>query len=562
MHLTEALTVIKPNRKAILFLGAGFAAEAKNKGGKTVPSSVALSRRILEKLEIEGTAELSLAIDELRNQADNTDAFQFLSDELTAVEITDTQREIINQIPWHRIYTTNIDTIYKENYQNRVIDANDSVDEIKVGDLIQLHGSIHNCSSHNYFHKLKMGEQNYVAGSHSQNIYLDQLQNDLFECDVFVVIGYNMGDPNLSNLFFKSKNLMNKCFVFSGTPDNLSRHRIELIGHNTNLKSHDFLSMYKNAPKSGEVVPPLTYAVRAEYSTKKVTRIAQQNLLVFGRYDQNIARTIWTEESGETYLIYREIAKELSFSPFGYIHVLHGHLGNGKSLIFEEAMFRSAAKSVKTYRLDESIGLDQLKYALSNLPSHSRVFYEGDVFIVKDVSSIVAEKSISFCVSCRTTTFRVAASGLYQSAKGMIKVLNANRLSISEVEQFSTLISEMGFWPDELSRLKPEKRNGTLIHQFESNLSAILVKIFENEVIKELISEDWNKTKIQIDKIKDHFAVKSYLQCIDVSIPPYIINQFQNIDFIRRGQFDSEIITNDFDGTVAFNNAIIGEYVI
>ncbi|WP_165504408.1 SIR2 family protein [Rhizobium laguerreae] len=312
MHLNEAIISIREDRKAILFLGAGFAAEAINIAGETTPSSIELSKRILSKLEIDGNADLSLAIDELRNQTPNDECLNFLREQLVVDEISSTQDFILNKMPWRRVYSTNIDNIAPKFYRNRVIDANDPIDSFANGDLIQLHGSIENCSATNFFQRLKMGEQNYISGSHSTNTYIDQLQNDLFECDCCIVVGYSMGDPNLSQIFFKADQLINKCFVFSGTPGRLAAHRINLIGNNTNLKSSDLVTLYQNTPKTGETIPPLTEIDRAEYSTKDLTRIIQQNLLVFGRFDHNVARTIWNEQRNNTYVVRREISQKIS----------------------------------------------------------------------------------------------------------------------------------------------------------------------------------------------------------------------------------------------------------
>jgi hypothetical protein len=63
MDLTDALQYIQKNRRAVLFLGAGFSNSTKNQLGLETPSGSQLSSRILERLKIPGAAPLGLAID-------------------------------------------------------------------------------------------------------------------------------------------------------------------------------------------------------------------------------------------------------------------------------------------------------------------------------------------------------------------------------------------------------------------------------------------------------------------------------------------------------------------
>lgn len=101
----------------------------------------------------------------------------------------------------------------------------------------------------NYYKRVKMGEQLYVAGSHSNSPYHALLQQDLFEADCIIVIGYSMGDPDLATLFYgSSPDLANKRFVFSGNTGARDHHRISFIGNDTKKTSTDFLSLVDSLP--------------------------------------------------------------------------------------------------------------------------------------------------------------------------------------------------------------------------------------------------------------------------------------------------------------------------
>jgi hypothetical protein len=229
MDLQSATKYITKNRKAVLFLGAGFSLDAKTEQENFVPNSKLLSQAIMSTLSIPGDFPLAFAIDKLRESQTPKDAFNFLQETLSCDKLSKTQTDLL-AYPWHRIYTTNIDNIGRQIFGDKCHDATESFQEPESGDFIYLHGDLSQCSHINYYQKVKMGEQLYIAGSHKNTEYRDQLAKDLSECDACFVIGYGMGDEDLAQLFYNSPDFQNKCFVFSGDTDLETNYRISLIG--------------------------------------------------------------------------------------------------------------------------------------------------------------------------------------------------------------------------------------------------------------------------------------------------------------------------------------------
>src|SRR4051812_35187218 len=92
----------------------------------------------------------------------------------------------------------------------------------------------------------------YLSGAGAASGYLHLLRQDLYECDSAFVIGYSMADPNLAEIFFNTADLLNKCFVFSGRADELSAHRIALVGTDTGLSLADFVGEIQSRPADSE----------------------------------------------------------------------------------------------------------------------------------------------------------------------------------------------------------------------------------------------------------------------------------------------------------------------
>lgn len=466
-------------------------------------------------------------------------------------------------LPWTRIYTTNIDNIgsalSKRAYHDAALDNR----PLDFGDFVYLHGCISNCTPANYYTNLKLGEQAYLMNARTGSGYFHILRQDLYECDSAFVIGYSMADPNLAELFFNTDDLLNKCFVFSGKADELSAHRISLIGADTGCDLGNFAEMVKKRPIAVE--PPLRadlIADRGTFVRKEVTQTARQNMLIYGRYDEAVARTSWTDGK-PAYVIRRTIAQTLASLSPPYIAVVHSHLGNGKSLIFEYARFLSTRTRKAVFIIKPDVNAEALLSALREIPPGSHVFFEGDIFSIADAVEVIAERSLVFCTTSRSTTLRVAVPALAKATEGKLRleVFDANRLTRAELQEFHDLIDSMGFWPDELSRTPRDKRITILADKFDGNTNAIILKIFENKTVRQQMLSQWELAVRGLRPIMDHFIVASYMQMIDISVPSYILNEFQHMDFGILKQLENDIIHVSHSGRVSFGNAIVAEFV-
>ena len=96
-----------------------------------------------------------------------------------------------------------------------------------------------------------------------------------------------------------------------------------------------------------------------------------------------------------------------------------------------------------------------------------------------------------YCTS-RSTTLRVAAPALFKAAAGQvaIRLVDLNVLRGRDLHQFHDLIDSMGFWPDDLAKVTPDRRVDILQNKYDVAVSAIILKIFENVRVKRSNSKD------------------------------------------------------------------------
>jgi hypothetical protein len=561
MDITSAISAIQAKRKAILFLGAGFSNASPNALDLPTPSGSQLSERILARLKIPGSANLSLAIDKLREKLPPQEAFDFVNNQLKVKRLTEEQEYLLT-LPWTRIYTTNVDSIASEFSKRAWHDAAIESRPVTFGDFVCLHGCITNCTPINYYTNLKLGEQLYLMKGGSQSSYHHMLRQDLHECDVAFVIGYSMADPDLASLFFNTEDLLNKCFVFSGKPDELSAHRISLIGTNTELGLTDLARLAKTI--AANVEPPIRSELlvdRGAFDTKEITQTARQNLLIYGRYDDNVARTSWTK-GAPLYAIKREIAERITQLSAPRIAIVHSHLGNGKSLLLNYLRFLVTKADKPSYTIKSDVAPDLLVDVLNEIPPGSYVFYEGDIFAVADAIETVKTRSLVLCTTSRSTTIRVAIPAMSRAGGNLVQLFDANRLTNSEFSDFFNLIESMAFWPEDLAKLSVNARVEKLKKESDNNANAIILKIFENKKIREQILAQWQSALAQMTPIMDHLIIASYMQMIDISVPAFILNEFQSMDYSILRNMKSDIIAVAHSGRISFGNAIIAEFVL
>jgi hypothetical protein len=552
MTLQDIIKFISNDRKAILFLGAGFSLEAETDKGKPIPSAKRLSTLLLQEIGITEEAPLSFAADQARENIGNEELYKLLKQNLTIESFSDDQDYILKQ-PWHRIYTTNFDnTGLKYFPEHKIHDATDEPREVSKGDFIYLHGCLSKCELNNYYHKIKLGEQLYLSGTHTSTSYHDQLMRDLHECDCCIVVGYGMGDENLSATFYNSDAFINKCFVFSGNADAITNYRIELIGNNTNLKLSDLVTLIKTTPKELTFETP-THVKKENnlYDYKPVTQASRQNLLIYGRFDRNIARTAWSNPQEKTYCFNRDLINEIDYKGFNGLYIIHSHFGCGKSIFAEEFMFKASDSGRPIFTLDVASTEEQVLEALHVLPKGSIVIFEGNGFFLKQASQIVKEKSFFILCLIRTTTFRSTYPSLRKEFHSDIKVNTLNKLSEIELNQFEEIIASMGF---------SSKGKTSLPRNHNHELNAIILNIFQNPQIKELINNAYLSNKNNLTPVFDQFIINSYAKIISIKVPSFVTAQFQNADFKELKKLDNDIILVDSTGNISFTNSIIAEY--
>lgn len=131
---------------AILFLGSGFSLGAKNIRGNSFMTGWQLAKHLALLAKIEEDAPMEDAADEFIQQFGIDGLIKELYEEFKSREIT-RAHEIIAQIPWKTIYTTNYDDVMEAAYAKmkkplQPITFSDNLRDMTVSSCIHINGFI------------------------------------------------------------------------------------------------------------------------------------------------------------------------------------------------------------------------------------------------------------------------------------------------------------------------------------------------------------------------------------------------------------------------------------
>lgn len=100
--------------QAVLFLGAGFSCEATGRSGSSIPSSAALCAKLWDYLGYPGEYDNTPLKDLFHSALQSTkghQALRYFLEDLFLVKDAPVWYDFLASVFWHRIYTTNIDTL-------------------------------------------------------------------------------------------------------------------------------------------------------------------------------------------------------------------------------------------------------------------------------------------------------------------------------------------------------------------------------------------------------------------------------------------------------------------
>lgn len=209
MRLPETSTIEAGN--SVLFLGAGFSAEAFNTKNDKIKDVDSLIADLLKQIGINSAEgyDLDTAAEEFEKSRGQDETIVALHANFRAKSYTSDQAVIVTQ-PWRRIYTTNYDDVI----ELICSDIRKPLTKHSVGDpvsepmpgttqLLHVYGDIQRASSHEFAKAFLLSERQRDNSPFLNSPWMRAFHNDMLAASSVIFVGFSLSDIDIRRLLGK-----------------------------------------------------------------------------------------------------------------------------------------------------------------------------------------------------------------------------------------------------------------------------------------------------------------------------------------------------------------------
>ena len=350
MEIREAI-IHALDGDAILFIGSGFSLGAINEGDKKFETATPLAHKLLTECDFEEkdfTNDLGIASRIYQSTKSEIDLIEFLRKEYTAIDVTPEQ-EIIAQISWQRIYTTNYDNVFelaceknKKKIQSVTLSDRPNDFKNKSNLCIHINGDIKRLTQEKLNSEFKLTNISYLTEDFNKSEWLTLFRSDLQTAKSIIFIGYSMQyDLDLQRIVYLTPHLIDKTFfIISEQASKTEQMLIKTFGEPLPIGVKKFTEHINEIKKNHVHTTKLpdSYLCFSRPKIKdfpsSILDIDEFNLLVRGEYNIDNLYYSTINPTDFVYSIHRSKHEEvIKLIKAGVQNILiHSDLGNGKSI--------------------------------------------------------------------------------------------------------------------------------------------------------------------------------------------------------------------------------------
>lgn len=413
---------------SILFLGAGFSAEATNINNVPIKDVSGLIKYLLSEIGISSSDDYDLdaAAEEYHSVHGDAAIIKALHSNFRSKTVTEDQRIVVCQ-PWYRIYTTNYDDIVericmeeKKSYTTKEVTDPVGPPMPDTSQLIHIYGNITRSSETEFKKHFLLTESQRDNSPFIKTPWMRRFHDDVLAAESVVFVGFSLNDIDLRRLLgLLPREVLKKVHFITRLPTArpiLTRMRkfgeayeIGLQGFSKHLGSKRTglpKKQYLQAPTSLQEIN-FSQQLAAKVSSKDI-----ENLLISGDVNLQLLAQSDLEGRPGSYTISRShnaYARAGQNAAGNRPILLHSDIGNGKSVSALQIAYLYSQKNFRVFRIqrepenigdvvgflqavgDRSLVLldDVMKF--QNLASAILALGRSDILILATVRSAVLE---------------------------------------------------------------------------------------------------------------------------------------------------------------------------
>lgn len=501
MELLEALQHVKKGN-AILFTGAGFSWGAKNAlpSDNEIPSAVNFSRRLASSLSIAGDYQLPAISQYFIKKMGEHELVRVMLETFSISEVKQYHIDVAKQ-PWRRVYTTNYDNCFEISAKKSALDWTpitiDTAPTAAKNRCVHINGHISHMTIETLHKQVKLSHSSYSSESFSSSKWSQQLRQDMNAAKSIIFIGYSLADIDISRILFENPEIKDRTFfVVSDRVDPVSDSLLEVYGHVCPIGIEKFAELLNSVKTTDDIDEHRFTWLHRYHSPTQIVQpddVSAFDLILKGIVSPGMLgwslgekKTLYTVRRSQIDDLVTEISKGNKWI------IVHSDLGNGKTIIKEQASFILDKSGFDVYwdtELDNYKNED-IKH-LSKAQNKSVVFIDLDKDRIDTIDLIrtFEFENCSFVFMLRTTLFQLGEKRYEDHLPEDFLEFDTNRLTDDEISRFVELFDTLGLWGP-LANLGASEKENRLKVEFDRSIQRLIISVFEqSEIGRRLISE-------------------------------------------------------------------------
>lgn len=506
MKYEQALRVAKSGN-AILFLGSGFSYGLESIVGHTLPTAKKLAEILCDEAGIRKIDDLKKASKRFIENKGAEELVEILRDYFI-VNKTSKPHEIISQLPWLRIYTTNYDNCFeiaaannKIRYQSLDPDT-DPKGEISKKNVIHINGYINSLDKNKLGNTFKLTSKSYLTSLFRDSEWCEVFRRDVQVANAIFFIGYSLYDIEIQEILNADENLKNKTFFIDRcdiTQEELEDLDISEFGTvcpiGLNKFSQDILEINEKDIFNEElIISNFTKITLANQTLKKPKYDDVFNLLSYGKVDSELLNNDVIGSKKNSYVIEREEEENtLADLKENKNVILYSNLANGKTILSIKLSLLMTQLGYEVFSLndiyDQNITFYEIEKILKNndkcmflienytkhleIISHINLFRKDNTRLLLISRTVDHERNIDEIIYNKklleyADTFEVGMDSLTQR----------------DIDSFVNYFDRYGLWSDR-SSYSPTEKKTYIVSDAKKELSGILLGVLKSPQVQE-----------------------------------------------------------------------------
>ena len=578
MDIKQALyQALKGN--CVLFLGAGFSYEARNKFSKRFPSADELSSDIQKHLPTSDSPLLTLkeSSEDYIDEYGKEKLFNLIS-ETFRTKATNKSYSSIASVNWRRIYTTNYDDLVETTYRaaSRTINSLLMTDEpalMTLGDTTCLHlnGFVEKMALNKFNAEFKLTETSYLTRMFTNSKWKTIFNADLRECDYIFFIGYSLYDIDIELLLIENSEIRDKIiFITAPEPNSRLVKKLGKYGEVQKIGVAGFLDELEDAINTWKDIKSdfsftqlkkfISPAPQQDFKTSDIV-----SLFLYGAENQALIKNaVLNKESG--YYLFRSKIKDLDYDlRNNSCVVVHSKLANGKTLFCLGALEYLIELGYTPFVLE--LGKEITVREIEELKKERKPLllienYHRHLKNLELISSLNVD-GIKLLLSSRTELHEIYNEEITSLGWSQFDV-DVNYLSNEEVDSLAKLMSTNGLF-GENAKLSDEGKKTLLKNKLRREVSLILGEILQAPQITKRIEVllDFVNKDSELEDCLLICAIASYLSYNLDSIDIQTLTSVRGVDGVKyfKNEIASQILEKS-NSLVLLKNSVLAKLII